>query len=539
MGKAAGRRWATLRSRRRGIRRPAARSIALPALVLVPIVVATACGSSIEGAPQADTGPTVPAGLERFYDQQLDWGDCTPLDLDYPVNEGVECALLEVPLDYSDPGGTTATIAVSRRAAAGSRIGSLITNPGGPGAAGTWMADLPVPPKVAERFDVVGFDPRGIGASRPLVRCRTDAEIDADRADPDVDMSPAGIAETEQESRDFIKQCEDRVGTDVLARVGTEDVARDLDVLRAALGDPKLTYLGFSYGTRLGTIYARLFPQNVRALVLDGVVIDLEAESPQDAAYEAAEDVVAQQAAFQAAFDDFARDCTAQPDCPLGTDPAGAVAQFRALVTPLIDQPIPAADGRMLGYSDAMVGTYQALYNSALWRSLADGLAGVAAGQGDRLLQLADQYMGRDADGRYTNTDDAFTAVRCVDEPAITDPAVAAQFDARIREVAPFADSGTGTGAAPLDVCAFWPVPPATPPTTDLPTDLPPALVVSTTGDPATPYQDGVSLADTIDAGLISYTGEQHTVVFSGVDCVDSVVADYLLTPENVGRINC
>lgn len=504
----------------------------------VALLLMTACGNTIAGTPQAMPAPPVPAGLERFYDQQPDWGDCQPFALDFPVADDVTCAMVEVPLDYSQPDGEVATIAAARRAATGDRIGALLTNPGGPGQAGTWLAGLPVPREVAARFDIVGFDPRGIGASRPLVRCRTDIEIEIERADLDIDMSPAGIAETEQESRDFVKLCEERVGTDVLARMGTEDVARDLDVLRAVLGDPRLTYLGYSYGTRLGTTYARQFPDNVRALVLDGAVIDLAAGGA-DAAYQAAEDAVLQQAGFQSAFDEFAADCTTRPSCPLGTDPTEAVARFRALVDPLIDRPIPAGDGRVLGYPDAMLGTYQALYNSVLWRSLVDGLAGVAAGRGDRLLELADQYLMRGPDGTYTNADDAFTAVLCVDEPAITDPAVAAEFDTRTREAAPFADTGTGTGAAPLDVCAFWPVPPATPPAAEPAPDMPPALVVSTTGDPATPYEDGVALAEAMGAGLISYEAEQHTVVFSGVECVDSVVSRYLITPENVGDVTC
>lgn len=509
------------------------------AIALVPILLVTACGGSIAGTPRAEPTTSVAPALEPFYTQQPAWGDCAGLNLDVPVSTDVECAMVEVPLDYAQPDGEVATIATARRPATGDRIGALLTNPGGPGMAGTWLADMPVPEEISERFDIVGFDPRGIGASRPLVRCRTDEEIDVDRADVDIDMSPAGIAETEQENREFIARCEERVGSEVLARVGTEDVARDLDVLRAVLGDRRLTYLGYSYGTRLGTTYARLFPQNVRALVLDGAVIDLEADNATDAANEAAQDVVEQQAAFQRSFDEFALDCSLRPSCPLGADPTAAVARFRALVDPLIDRPIPAADGRVLGYSDAMLGTYQALYDSAAWRDLFDGLDGVRDGRGDRLLELADQYLMRGPDGTYTNMDDAFTAVRCIDEPAITDPAVAADFDARLREAAPFAAAGAATGAAPMDLCAMWPVPPAEPPTGDPPADLPPTLVVSTTGDPATPYEDGVALAESLGAGLISYEGEQHTVVFSGVDCVDSVVAGYLLAPENVGAVDC
>ena len=190
------------------------------------------------------------------------------------------------------------------------------------------------PRGLARRFDLVGLDPRGVGASTPAIDCLTDAERDAERADVDVDPSPAGVSATEQENRDYAQRCTQRVGADVLAHMGTRDAARDLDVLRAALGDAKLTYLGYSYGTRLGSTYAEDFPQNVRALVLDGAL------DPNQSTIDRS---VAQAAGFQAAFDAFAAECTGRRGCPLGTDRGQAVARFQALTRPLIDRPSRSA----------------------------------------------------------------------------------------------------------------------------------------------------------------------------------------------------
>lgn len=185
---------------------------------------------------------------------------------------GVQCARITVPLDYDDPNGETITVAISRSPASGQRIGSLLVNPGGPGAAGIGLATVADGTELTDRFDMIGFDPRGVGASEPAVRCRTDAEADADRASDDGDMSPEGIARTEQRHRDYAGACAQRAGTGLLAHVGTREVVRDMDVLRSVLGDEKLNYLGFSYGTRIGTLYAETFPDRVRAMVLDGAL---------------------------------------------------------------------------------------------------------------------------------------------------------------------------------------------------------------------------------------------------------------------------
>jgi len=316
----------------------------------------------------------------------------------------------------------------------------------------------------------------------------------------------------------------ERTGAEVLEHVGTREVVRDMDVIRSVLGDEKLTYVGYSYGTRIGTAYAEAFGGNVRAMVLDGA-LDPE-QSPVDEAID-------QGAAFQAAFDAFAEDCALTGRCPLGNDPADASSSFRELVDPLIETPAATTDPRGLSYDDAVTGVQQALYSQSLWRLLRAGLNELSEGRGDTLLRLADTYQGRLEDGTYSNLDDAFNAIRCVDDPPTTDRAEAGEADRRYREAAPFLDDGLGTGAAPLDVCAFWPVPNTGNPGTVTVSGLPTLVVVSTTFDPATPYQAGVELARQLDADLVTFDGTQHTVAFSGVACIDGPVVEYLvnLTP--------
>ncbi|RDI32517.1 tripeptidyl-peptidase B [Rhodococcus sp. AG1013] len=506
----------------------------LVATIAAVTVLAVGCttepsSGTVSGTPvAAEAGEagagTVPPGLEAFYTQQIRWGSCDGFATDGgELSPTLECAKVTVPLDYDNPGGDTAQIAISRSAATGARVGSLLVNPGGPGASGLSTASVADGTDVAERFDVIGFDPRGVGASTPQVRCQTPQETDAERRESNVDMSPAGIARTEDKNRTYAARCAERSGVPLLAHVGTREVVRDMDVIRSVLGDPQLNYLGFSYGTRIGTAYAETFPGNVRAMVLDGAL---------DPEQDPVEEVVLQGAGFQQAFDGFAADCARSADCPLGSDPSRADARFRALVDPLVDRPAATTDPRGLSYGDAITGVQQALYSPSLWRPLRAGLKELSAGRGDELLLLADMYEGRLDDGSYSNLEDAFNAVRCVDDPPVTDRAIEGEADTRYRQAAPFLDDGRGTGNAPLDACAFWPVPnTGAPHTIDAAAlqGLPTVVVVSTTEDPATPYQAGVNLAKQLGGALITYRGTQHTAVFDGVACVDDPVSAYFV----------
>ncbi|MGH3549217.1 MAG: alpha/beta fold hydrolase, partial [Pseudonocardiaceae bacterium] len=213
---------------------------------------------------QAGPAGTVPPGLERFYAQRLTWSGCkdfatTDFDRKTFADPTLRCSRVEVPLDYAHPQGRTAWIGVLSRPADNhqERLGSVLVNPGGPGASGMTAvasrAGAVAGTDLGRRFDLVGFDPRGIGASQPKIVCRNTQEEDAKRLDLDLDTSPPGVAKTESENRAYAQLCAQRVGKDLLANAGTRDVARDMDVLRSALGDAKLNFLGYSYGTRLGT----------------------------------------------------------------------------------------------------------------------------------------------------------------------------------------------------------------------------------------------------------------------------------------------
>jgi len=453
----------------------------------------------------------------------IDWSQCDVAASDVRIPAGAECGKLSVPVDYAKPDGDVARLAMIRFKATGDKIGSLIINPGGPGESGVGAAASLVgamPPSIRERFDLVGFDPRGVGASTPAVWCNSDADNDRQRADDQVDYTPEGVAHIESETKDFVARCVEKMGDEFLANVGTSNVIKDLDAMRAALGDQKLTYLGYSYGTRIGSAYAEAYPQNVRAMILDGAV---------DPNADPVEADIRQAAAFQTAFDDYAADCAKGPNCPLGTDPAKAVDVYKSMVEPLVKNPAKTRDPRGLSYSDAIVGTILPLYSPNLWRHLTQALSELKNGSGDTMLKLADLYMGRDEDGHYNNSTDVRVAVNCVDEPPITDRKTVVEEDRRAREVAPFMSYGQFTGNAPLGTCAFWPVPATSKPHRISVAGLPPVLVVSTTNDPATPYQAGVDLAKQLGGTLLTFDGTQHTVVFQGNKCVDDIAAKYLV----------
>jgi len=490
-------------------------AVKFAALVAAAALLIVGCGRMVEGrAVIAVPRPGTP----------LQWTSCQAAPSDETrIPPGAECAMLSVPVDYEKPDGEVARIALIRFKASGERIGSLVINPGGPGESGvqgaaSLLASIPQP--VRERFDVVGFDPRGVSSSVPPLWCNSDADNDRLRAEPEVEYTPEGVAHIEREIKEFVQRCVDKMGTEFLANIGTDSVVRDLDALRAALGDDKLTYLGYSYGTRIGAMYAEQFPGSVRAMILDGAI---------DPNMDPMEADVRQAAAFQQAFDDYAADCARGPDCPLGTDPAKAVDEFRSLVEPLANNPGKTSDPRGLSYSDAIIGTILTLYSPSLWPHLTQGLGELKQGRGDTMLLLADMYMGRDANGHYNNSTDVRIAVNCVDKPAVSDRAQAVEKDRRLREAAPFMSYGEFTGHAPLDTCAFWPVPPTSTPHQISVAGLPPILIVSTTNDPATPYQAGVDLARQLGGTLVTFDGTQHTVVFQGNDCVDDIAAKYVI----------
>lgn len=496
---------------------------------LGPEAVGSSASSTVSATrPSPASGP-----LARYYTQRIAWGTCADMapDGDYPPDRS-DCGRLTVPVDYNRPDGATASLAVFRLRAAKESTGVLITNPGGPGVSGVdYMAGTAaqfarIP--VGDSLDIIGFDPRGVGRSTPAVRCRTDAQRDAVRARDWVDTSPAGITATEQRNAAVGQECLSALGREFLAHLGTSDVIDDIDVLRGALGQQQINYLGYSYGTLIGARYAERYPTRVRAMVNDGAV---------DPSTNPVDDIVAQNTGFQSAFDGFAADCVTRRGCALGTDPARATERYVTLVRSLIGRPASTRDPRGLTYGDAITATGQALYTPSLWKYLRDALAELTDGRGDTMLRLADLYEGRDRSGKYDTTADAFTAIRCVDGPAITDRAIIDRLDTELRRTAPFRDDGRGSGRGAADECAFWPVPPTSQPHRISAPGLATTVVVSTTDDPATPYAAGVSLAKQLNARLVTFRGTQHTASFEGDDCLDGPLTRYLvdLTPPAEG----
>lgn len=494
--------------------------------------------SGADPAPNTDIGP-VPDGLQDYYTQQLEWGGCTDYadndsDRQSYATEGLECARMRVPVSYSATGAGDATIGVLRAAATGDaaqRIGSVVFNPGGPGGSGMAMvsqfAAAGVGTALRARFDLVGFDPRGTGASEPVVSCRTDEERDAQRAANLRTDTEAGVREIDAAAETFADDCTKRTGRDqdidgatFLANVGTRDVAKDMDVLRAVLGDRQLTYVGFSYGTRIGTEYAEQFAGNVRAMILDGAV---------DPELDPIDQLVNQGAGFQQAFEAFAADCATQPTCPLGTDPAKATAVFQQIVRPLLDKPLDLSDGRVLTYDDATTGTIQALYSESFWPPLQTALTQLLTGKGDALMTIADLYEGRDASGHYSPLLDAFTAINCVDNPRVS-PDVSQKISEAYVKAAPFIDPGDPVRVT-KDICDYWPAAPTSEPHTPQVDGLPTVMVISTTGDPATPYQAGVDLAKDLKASLLTVTGDRHTAYLGAqIPCADDAGNAYLIS---------
>jgi pimeloyl-ACP methyl ester carboxylesterase len=473
---------------------------------------------STETGPDPDPGTgtrtgEAATGIRRYLGQQVEWADC---------GDGFECATIEVPVDYDDPDGAAIELALNRLPASDpdARVGSLLLNPGGPGASGVdWLRQsAPVLEPLNGAYDLVGFDPRGVGGSEPL-SCLDTAGLDELLAsDPDPDTS-AEVAEVVRLYRRFGQGCQ-QAAPDLLPYLSTTDVARDLDVIRAVVDDRKLHYLGFSYGTLIGSVYAELFPDRVGAMVLDG---------PLDPSLSYGQLLLSQAGGFETALRAYAADCVSKPACPLGTDVEDGLARVGALLQDLDSDPLPTDDpDRPLTEGLAGYGIAFALYSKSLWPGLSLALgAAMDDGDGDPLLLLADLYAHRSDDG-YENLLQVYNAVSCLDDRG--DPTVA-DVEEGVDEFEQ--ESPTlGAGLAWTQVaCAVWPVEPAHP----LPERIDaagaaPIVVVGTTRDPATPYAQAQALAGQLDSGvLLTRDGDGHTAYGQGNACIDDAVNAYLL----------
>jgi pimeloyl-ACP methyl ester carboxylesterase len=489
-------------------------------LALAALVLGAACATEADpgdlgldrGQPPSATTPATPtapdgdapdplAGPGGFVPDPPDWERCGTS----------ECATVVVPLDYADPDGDTFELLVLREPATGAREGALFVNPGGPGASATEIAALAavlLPDAVTERFDIVGVDPRGVGGSTP-VRCGVPVE-ELYGVDPTLE-SPQDEAALLDVSRRYVQDCEATHG-DLLPHLGTRNVARDMDAVRAAMGDEQLGYLGFSYGSVIGQVYADEFPDRVRAMVLDGIV-ELGPSGPELATEQAR--------GFEVALGRFARACEANRSCLPGRDVLTTVDEVLAAAEVGDGIPAPRAD-RAAGPGEVTLGIAYALYAEALWRQLGNALADAADGDGSRLVGLADGYIG-------SGSFEVYFAVNCLDFDWPDDPAETMALATAAASVAPrFGEAIVNDYIR----CSMWPVPadplgPVTAPGT------PPILVISTTGDPATPYEAGVAVAERLASGvLVTNDGDGHTVVLDGRSCIDDIVERYLVDLE-------
>jgi pimeloyl-ACP methyl ester carboxylesterase len=459
------------------------------------------------------TGEPPSPELARFYSQDLEWAPC----------EGdFECATLEVPLDYDDPDGRTIDLAVLKAPAAdpAQRVGSLVVNPGGPGQAGTDYAaqsGLVFGDPLLDSFDIVGFDPRGTGDSAP-VDCLGDRALDQYVAsDPEPDTAPERH-QFVRLSQAMLSGCAERSGP-LAAHVSTIEAARDMDVLRAVLGESTLSYLGASYGTALGATYAELFPERVGRLVLDGAV---------DLSLDFRELALGQAAGFETALRAYVEDCVETEDpCFLGDSVEEGLTRISGFLDRVDADPLPTATDRQLRVGNAFYGIVLPLYVRDYWFLLTSALGDAFDGDGSALLQLSDLYNSR-GDGGYTdNSREAFVAISCLDDPSGIPPSQVPAATPAFERASP---TFGGVFAWGLVGCRGTEVESTEEPLEVDGSGAAPIVVIGTTRDPATPYEWAESLADQLDSGvLVSRDGDGHTGYNKGNDCVDKAVHGYLL----------
>jgi pimeloyl-ACP methyl ester carboxylesterase len=487
------------------------------AVSLLCVLLLAGCG--LVPAPDTTTTPDtrgVESSLLPFYGQRIVWKDC---------DGGFRCATARAPEDWSQPGGQRIRLALILRPASGDRIGTLFTNPGGPGVSGvdflrnggTGIYDK----ALLDRYDLVAWDPRGVGRSTD-VDCYGTAKLDDFLfSDPDLPEGSAALRKDVQEDAvAFGKACLANTGS-LLAHVGTADTIRDLDMLRAAVGEKKLDYFGFSYGTYIGALYADEFGPNVGRMVLDGAV---------DPSISTFQESLANTRAFGDALKTYLASCLRSSSCPFaGSDVDGAIDRIASLLLALRASPLRASDGREVNSAVLRTAIDASLYDEGSWTTLTDALVLLLRGRPDAVQALADAYVERGAKRYTSNLFEAIYAVNCIDKPTTTDSATLRRQAAQLDAADPLR-AADNTGDLGDPVCASWPVPvegSVGPVTAE---GAPPIVVLGTTGDPATPYAWARSVAAQLPGGvLLTLRGEGHTAYRNGVACINDRVDRYLL----------
>lgn len=510
---------------------------------LLGVVALTATGCVTLDAPDSEAEESAaaaedhPEELAAFYAQELTWQDC---------EGGLQCTTVEVPMDYADPEGGTLEIAMVSSAPqeAEEDVEYLLTNPGGPGESGydlvAEMGDYVFSQRLQEAYEIVGFDPRGVHRSAP-VQCFTDEQMDAFREGTGaeaVDGLVDGELRDETEELEMARAEAERIGEECLERTGeslefvdTESAARDMDVIRAALGQEQMHYLGFSYGTHLGVTYAELFGDRVGRFVLDGMV---------DTSIDGEQLSLDQADGFESAFADFADWCAPRESCPVDGGAEDVVETVQELFAEVAEQPVTMDDGRTLSAGVLVEGFILPMYDAEGWPLLEQALAAALRDDDYRMFQVwADAGAGREPDGSYQwQSSMAFQAVMCLDYPAVEDDD---QIIADLEELASRAPTFGPYFEHAGILCGEWPFEARGEPEEPQLDGVEEILFIGTTGDPATPVGWAESMHEMVpESSLLVYEGEGHIAYASGSDCVTDAVDDYLVDGELFeGRTQC
>ena len=532
----------------RGLR---ARRAVLVGFAVVFVLALTACSGFLprprqDVANPSDGGisivslrPKQTADLRRYYEQTVTWTKC---------DHSLECGTVRVPIDWQHVGTASISLALVKHAAKGTSLGDLLVNPGGPGGSGVGFVEDGiegvVDGAIARSYDVIGFDPRGVGESSP-VTCFDDAGTDQYfyGITPGPTGSDAWIAAERAKAESLAATCEKGTGP-VLGHIDTINAATDMDVIRAALGEAKLNFLGYSYGTFLGTVYAGLFPSHVGKMVLDGADDPWGANySPPDASDSSADfgvdpesdGTVEQAVGFEDSLTSYLRSCLTNVTatvgglrCPFLTSVSNAKKRVEGFLSEAAARPFAASDGRLMGDVTLATAIDDALYDPSDWPDLTHMFVQLQDRNPKVAFEFADDYNDRNSDGTYDDNDDlANLAIGCLEEG----PSVDLSFDRReateLKKVAPVLGIYSAYGDLP---CSGWKYGPSPFPNPIHAPGTGGIIVIGTTGDPATPYADAKNLAKQLDgATLVTFHGEGHTAYDRGNQCVDDTVDAYLL----------
>lgn len=498
--------------------------------LLLSVGILTSCSTD---APKADdnkepeseitlpvvSGEDIASNLEPFYKQKVIWKAC----------EDFYCATVKAPLNWDEPGQGEVNLAIKLRLADESAKGTILFNPGGPGASGIeFMSYIPLiwGNALKKNFNVLAFDPRGVGQS-DAVKCLSDEEQDIANAKV-YQTTDEGLAALEADAKQTAERCQANTG-ELLGFVDTQSAAKDMDMLRFLVGDEKLNYLGYSYGTQLGATYAGLFPQKVGKLVLDGAV---------DLSLTEFEQSLGQAQGFEGALRNYVTACLDTESCPFTGTPDEALKTISDWLTGLVDNPLATDDAdRPLTQSLAFYGVAQPLYSQLSWPQLTQAFKqALNENSGQKMLDSADSYFGRNSDGTFKdNSNAAFRAINCMDTRGETDREVMDRQAAEIKKAAPTMGEFFGYGGL---ICKHWPYDKVEQNFDITAAGAAPIVVIGTTNDPATPFIWAQGLASTLESGvLVTLEGEGHTAYGTSFNtCISHAVEDYFvdgIVPED------